>query len=71
MFNVWDFNANYVSMTYGSQVDWDERYYICPECGELVYECDWTDEELREALCPICGYNEDDDLDDDEEEEGE
>lgn len=58
MFNQWEFNANYVSMTYGSQVDWQERFYICPECGEPVYDCDWTDEELREVLCPICEYNE-------------
>lgn len=58
MFNRWDFNAHYVVMTYGSQVDWEERFYICPECGEPVYDCDWTSEELSEALCPICGYNE-------------
>ena len=66
MFNQWEFNANYVSITYGTQVDWEERFYICPECGEPVYDCDWTNEELHETLCPICGYNENE-----EEEEGE
>ena len=37
-------------------VDWDERFYICPECGEPVYEWDWTDEALEEEFCPVCGF---------------
>lgn len=59
--NRWEFNANYVAMTYGSHVDWEERFYICPECGEPIYECDWSNEELAAELCPVCGYNEEED----------
>lgn len=56
--NTWEENAKYVSRIYGSHVDWEERFYICPECEEPVYECDWADEELRAHLCPICEFEE-------------
>ena len=32
--------------------------FICPECGECVYECDWTEEGLKKFLCPICEFGE-------------
>ena len=56
--NTWEENAKYVNRIYGSRVDWEERFYICPECEEPVYECDWTGEELRQHLCPICEFEE-------------
>lgn len=56
--NTWEENAKYANRIYGSPVDWEERFYICPECGEPVYECDWTGEELRAYLCPICEFEE-------------
>ena len=56
--NTWEENAKYVNRIYGSRVDWEERFYICPECEEPVYECDWTSEELRQHLCPICEFEE-------------
>lgn len=52
---MWEDNANYVQYICGGHVDWDERFYICPECEEPVYECDWDEDELRE-ICPICGF---------------
>ena len=61
---IWEINAEYVEAIYGSSVDLDERFYICPECNEPVYECDWTEEDLKQNLCPICGF-------DDQEEESE
>ena len=54
----WEENAKYVNRIYGSHVDWEERFYICPECGEPVYEDDWADAELRANLCPICQFEE-------------
>lgn len=64
----WERNAKKCEKDYGVFVAWHEeegdRYYICPSCGEPVYECDWTNEELEDYICPIC---EDCDL----EEEGE
>lgn len=52
--NTWDINADIVENEYGMFVDWEERFYTCPFCGEPVYECDWTDEELENFICPIC-----------------
>ena len=57
--STWDINAEIVSTEFGSFVDWDERFYECPCCGEPVYECDWSLEELDKFICPIC---EDEDL---------
>lgn len=56
--SIWEQNANFAQETYGAFVDWEERFYICPECGEPVYECDWNMNELREFLCPICEFQE-------------
>ena len=53
---MWEINARLVENVYGGFVDWDERFYICPECGEPVYECDWTAKDFDEYLCPICLY---------------
>lgn len=47
------------------EVDWQEGYFICPHCGEPIYDCDWANadyypddiDEMRDYLaqCPICG----------------
>lgn len=58
--NQWECNANDVAYVYGSFVDWDERFYICPECGEPIYECDWNENKLRDVYCPICELKEED-----------
>lgn len=43
---------------YGAHADWGEYVYICPECEEPIYECDWTNEELRAHLFPVCEFEE-------------
>lgn len=53
---MWEKNATIVEEEYGMLVDWDERFYICLECGEPVYEQDWTNEALKEEFCPVCGF---------------
>lgn len=55
---MWESNAKYVERVYGSFVDWKERFYLCPECGEPIYECDWDENELCDMICPVCGYTE-------------
>lgn len=50
----WEQNARALNTLFGVWVDWEERFYICPFCGEPVYECDWGDDELRDYWCPIC-----------------
>ena len=54
---MWELNANIVEGAYGGYVNWEERFYICPECGEPIYECDWSDKKLYNMLCPVCEYN--------------
>ena len=55
---MWEENAKYVESIFGAYVDWEERFYECPCCGEPVYECDWTDDELCDFFCPICEFAE-------------
>ena len=50
----WELLALKCEKIYGIQVDFEERFFICPECGEPIYECDWAEEELDE--CPVCGF---------------
>jgi len=52
----WERNALEVETAYGQYVDWEERFYTCPECGEPIYECDWTEDELTNTLCPVCEF---------------
>ena len=59
---MWESRAKYIERVYGGYVDWEERFYECPECGEPVYECDWSDTELRNEICPICGIPKEEDF---------
>ena len=50
--------AIYCEKTYGNFYNREEEYFICPECGEIIYKCDWTPEETHGwACCPICEIN--------------
>ena len=40
---TWYEAAEYCEETFGSYVDYSEGFFICPECAEPVYECDWDD----------------------------
>ena len=57
---MWEANAKFVEKVYGGYVDWEERFYNCPECGEPIYECDWDVNELVKFICPICEFTEED-----------
>ena len=50
----WERNAIFCQDEYNTYVNLKERYYICPFCGESVYEEDWSDVDLGNFLCPIC-----------------
>lgn len=58
---MWEANAKIVEEVYGGYVDWEERFYNCPECGEPIYESDWDANELVHFLCPVCEFNEEED----------
>lgn len=49
---TWEDAARFCKKTFGVYVDWEERFFICPECDDLVAEEDWEDENL--VMCPIC-----------------
>lgn len=40
---------------YGVHVNMKEGFFICPECGEPIYESDWEDY-LEWDECPVCGF---------------
>ena len=50
----WELLALNCEKIYGVQVDWEDRFFICPECGEPIYECDWDVDELD--VCPVCEF---------------
>lgn len=54
----WDWAAKVVEEEFGGYVNWDEEYFICPECSEPVYAEDWDDSEFAlAAICPICQFD--------------
>lgn len=54
----WDYIANLVEANYGGEVRWGERFFICPECGEPIYQYDWADSDFLDGndnyICPVC-----------------
>ena len=49
---TWEQAAEYCYLTFGIQVDYEERFFMCPECDEPIYEEDWGDCDF--SMCPIC-----------------
>lgn len=50
----WNEVAKIVENDFDTQVDWEERFFVCPECGEPLYAEDWP--EHNWDTCPICGF---------------
>lgn len=54
--------AKYLEEEQDVAVDYLERFFECPECGEHIYECDWRDEDYWNSkgeyhgkwYCPVC-----------------
>lgn len=53
--DAWMKAARYCEKTYGTYVNFEEEYFICPECDEPVYKCDWEDSDFH--ICPVCEFN--------------
>ena len=55
---TWEKIAMLARMNYGVQVDWDEGFFVCPNCGEPIYDCDWDACDLMDGngnfICPVC-----------------
>lgn len=52
----WEIVAKYIEEELGGFVDWDERFFNCPACGEPVYESDWLTW-WPWKRCPICDFD--------------
>ena len=53
---IWEIAAKAAEWD-GSEANMDVGYFICPQCGEVVFENDWTSSEMMEddcVVCPIC-----------------
>ena len=53
---TWELIAKYIEEEMAGFVDWDERFFICPDCGEPVYESDWLSC-WPWKRCPICDFD--------------
>ena len=50
---TWHEAGTYCEEVYGVHLDSNEGFFICPECGEPIYEKDWP-RERNWRMCPIC-----------------
>lgn len=59
--NFFELAAEFCNDAYGCELIYDEvtdklEGFVCPSCGEPLYEHDWTDKETENwMVCPICG----------------
>ena len=51
---TWKQAANIASEVYGCFVDYEEGFFICPECDEPIYACDWQGHDF--STCPVCEF---------------
>lgn len=49
---TWNEAAKMCEIIYGVYVNWEEWFFICPECGEPIYECDFNEFDTY----PICEF---------------
>lgn len=52
---TWHDTATFCEEVYGVALNTKERYFVCPDCFEMICEDDWFDHEDW-SECPICGF---------------
>ena len=55
---IWEIAATTAKEVFGALVNYEERFFICPECGEPIYEEDWTNKDFEDCICPVCEFDE-------------
>lgn len=57
--STWKDIAEICEHDYGTQVDYEDRFFVCPDCEEPIYADDWDAEDFfsfeGEPMCPVCG----------------
>ena len=49
----WKTAAQHCEKHYSVHADYEDQFFICPECDEpILYDDEWEDLEI----CPICGF---------------
>ena len=51
---TWHIAATYCEEMYGMGMNTEEGYFVCPECGEPLYEEDYRRHYWDS--CPVCGF---------------
>ena len=58
--SIWEKVALKVQEETGVHIDWIDRFFECPECGEPIYEEDYNhiDDYIPDSysnyICPVC-----------------
>lgn len=52
---TWLEAGTYCEETFGATLMTEEGFFVCPECGEPIFEEDWRNHDDWE-VCPICGF---------------
>lgn len=52
----WEELARFCFSQYGTYVNWEQRCFICPQCGHFIYEKDFDSNiDLMIGVCYNCG----------------
>lgn len=59
--SIWERTARKLKKENDTIVNWNEGFFICPECIEPIYSDDWADfdyicdtKHRNNIYCPIC-----------------
>lgn len=57
---MWEYAAYEVAKRYSELVNWEEHYFVCPGCGQRIYEGRYHETEFffpdNCTCCPICEF---------------
>lgn len=51
----WNEFAEAMEIIFGQQVDKEEKFAVCADCGEPVYKDDWVGHNFK--TCPMCEWD--------------
>lgn len=51
----WERVATFIEKEFDTYINWEEEFFVCPECGDPVFKADYPMIEVG-MLCPICEF---------------